>query len=310
MTVVEQVDALSELRANVAVPLQQARAMPRSVYTSPEFMQLEIRQDNSRANGCARGRSTSLAKPGDYLTMEVGGHPIIVLRDGDMSLRAMSNVCLHRMSTLLQGSGNTRTIVCPYHAWTYNLDGSLRGAPGMEKNEGFCKSGGGGGVIIACRPCAARTGWAGSWLAVDPDAVPVSERLSALTALVADYGMSDYVESFREKMTWKYELEGLGRELHGELPRPGLSQGQPSGHQVSLSECGVPGGDGDVQLSLRAEKRRPVSGARPPPRTPDFRGRSSTHLHHHHLSRPLSFRCRPATSGICRCIPGRRVRWT
>ena len=43
------------------------------------------------------------------------------------------------MSTLLEGRGNTRAIVCPYHAWTYNLDGTLRGAPAMTLNEGFCK---------------------------------------------------------------------------------------------------------------------------------------------------------------------------
>jgi len=44
------------------------------------------------------------------------------------------------MSTLLEGRGNARSIVCPYHAWTYNLDGSLRGAPAMTLNDGFCKN--------------------------------------------------------------------------------------------------------------------------------------------------------------------------
>ncbi len=71
--------------------------------------------------------------------MELAGQPIMVVRDADGKLRAQSNVCLHRMSTLLEGSGNTRSIVCPYHAWTYNLDGSLRGAPAMTLNEGFKK---------------------------------------------------------------------------------------------------------------------------------------------------------------------------
>jgi len=234
MTVVEQVDALSELRANVAVPLQQARAMPRSVYTSPEFMQLEISKIFSREWLCA-GRSTSLAKPGDYLTMEVGGHPIIVLRDGDMSLRAMSNVCLHRMSTLLQGSGNTRTIVCPYHAWTYNLDGSLRGAPGMEKNEGFCKS----DYRLPAVRCEDWLGWI--MVSIDPDAVPVSERLSALTALVADYGMSDYVESFREKMTWNTNWKVLAENFMESYHVPVCHKGT-IGPQVSLSDVECPEG--------------------------------------------------------------------
>ena len=87
---------------------------------------------------CA-GRADALAKPGDYLTMNIAGEPVIILRDREGALRGMSNVCRHRMSTLLEGRGNVRSIVCPYHAWTYNLDGSLRGAPAMARNEDFCR---------------------------------------------------------------------------------------------------------------------------------------------------------------------------
>ena len=118
----------AELRANVALPFGQAVAMPKSVYTSAEFADLERQHVFARDWLCA-GRADALAEPGDYLTMEISGEPILVLRDRDGQLRAMSNVCRHRMSTLLEGRGNTRAIVCPYHAWTYNLDGSLRGAP-------------------------------------------------------------------------------------------------------------------------------------------------------------------------------------
>jgi phenylpropionate dioxygenase-like ring-hydroxylating dioxygenase large terminal subunit len=113
--------ALDELRANVSVPFTKARAMPKSVYTSAAFLELEKRHIFARDWLCA-GRSDALANPGDYLTMEIAGEPIIILRDREGALRGLSNVCRHRMSTLLEGRGNTRAIVCPYHAWTYNLD--------------------------------------------------------------------------------------------------------------------------------------------------------------------------------------------
>ena len=147
---------LQELRANVAQPFERAHAMPKSVYTSPEFLALEERHIFARDWLCA-GRAESLPNPGDYLTMEITGEPVIVLRDRDGELRAMSNVCRHRMSTLLQGRGHVRSIVCPYHAWTYNLDGTLRGAPAMAANEAFCKD------DILCPPSGWKTGWAGSW---------------------------------------------------------------------------------------------------------------------------------------------------
>src|SRR5215470_7640477 len=120
----------AELRANVSVPFAEARAMPKSVYTSPEFLAKEQEHIFAREWLCA-GRAEALPEPGDYMTMTIGGEPAIVLRDKDGQIRAMSNVCRHRMSTLLEGRGNVRAIVCPYHAWTYNLDGSLRGAPAM-----------------------------------------------------------------------------------------------------------------------------------------------------------------------------------
>ena len=131
-------DPVAALRANTAVPFEQARAMPPSVYTTQEFVDQEMQNIFAKDWYCV-GRSDSLAGPGDYTTCELAGQPVIVIRDREGTLRAMSNVCLHRMSTLLEGRGTTRSIVCPYHAWTYNLDGALRGAPAMTLNEGFCK---------------------------------------------------------------------------------------------------------------------------------------------------------------------------
>jgi phenylpropionate dioxygenase-like ring-hydroxylating dioxygenase large terminal subunit len=186
---------LQELRANVAQPFNRAFAMPKSVYTSPEFLALEQQHLFAHDWLCA-GRADSLPEPGDYLTMEIAGEPVIVLRDRDGSLKAMSNVCRHRMSTLLQGRGHVRSIVCPYHAWTYNLDGTLRGAPAMEANEAFCKS----DIRL---PAIRVENWLG-WIMVtlNPDAPSPFNQLKEVENLVGHLDMGSYVETFRETFRW------------------------------------------------------------------------------------------------------------
>src|SRR3989338_4808045 len=89
----------AELHANVSVPFNQARAMPKSVYTSAEFLEQEQRHIFAHDWLCAC-RAETLPNAGDYLTMKIAGEPILVLRDRDGEIRAMSNVCRHRMSTL------------------------------------------------------------------------------------------------------------------------------------------------------------------------------------------------------------------
>jgi phenylpropionate dioxygenase-like ring-hydroxylating dioxygenase large terminal subunit len=186
---------IAELRANVAVPFQQARAMPKSVYTSPEFAMAEREHIFAREWLCA-GRADALPDPGDYLTMEIAGEPVIILRDREGVLRGMSNVCRHRMSTLLEGRGNVRSIVCPYHAWTYNLDGTLRGAPAMTLNEAFCKE------KIAL-PTVRVENWLG-WIMVtlNPDAPDLGRQLKDVEDLVGYLDMGSYRETFREEFRW------------------------------------------------------------------------------------------------------------
>ena len=76
------------------------------------------------------GHISELAEPGHYVTANVGREPVVVVRGHDGELRAMSNVCRHRASTILEGTGQTRSVMrCPYHAWTYELDGQLAAAP-------------------------------------------------------------------------------------------------------------------------------------------------------------------------------------
>lgn len=188
-------DAVSQLRENVSVPFEQARAMPPAVYTSPDFLERELNDVFSKDWFCV-GRASALSKPGDYVTLDLAGQPIMVLRDGQGELKAMSNVCLHRMSTLLEGSGNTKRIVCPYHAWTYNLDGSLRGAPAMTLNEGFCKD----QYKLPTVRCEEWLGWV--FVTLNEQAKSTSEQFSQIEALIDDYDMGSYTQTFHETHLW------------------------------------------------------------------------------------------------------------
>ncbi|MEE4301073.1 MAG: aromatic ring-hydroxylating dioxygenase subunit alpha, partial [Pseudomonadales bacterium] len=75
------------------------------------------------------GQTRDLPEPGDYLTADVGGGPVAVIRGDDGKLRAFHNVCRHRGAKLLDDSGNCRAIVCPYHRWQYTLEGDLKNVP-------------------------------------------------------------------------------------------------------------------------------------------------------------------------------------
>jgi phenylpropionate dioxygenase-like ring-hydroxylating dioxygenase large terminal subunit len=189
------IDPISKLIENVNVPFAKARAMPPEVYTSDEFLKRELSDVFARDWVCV-GRASALPNIGDYITYELAGQPIFVIRDKDGQLRAMSNVCLHRMSTILTGTGNKRTIVCPYHAWTYNLDGSLRGAPAMSLNEGFCKE----SYQLPQVRCEEWLGWI--MVTLNQHAEQVSSQLADVEALIDDFGMEAYVETFHETHIW------------------------------------------------------------------------------------------------------------
>jgi phenylpropionate dioxygenase-like ring-hydroxylating dioxygenase large terminal subunit len=223
--------AIAELRANVAVPFERARAMPKSVYTSPDFAKAEQEHIFGREWLCA-GRADALPNPGDYLTMTIAGEPVIILRDREGVLRGMSNVCRHRMSTLLEGRGNVRSIVCPYHAWTYNLDGSLRGAPAMARNEGFCKE----DVKL---PSIRVEDWLG-WIMVtlSADAPPVSERLAGVERLVGHLPMAGYREVFREEFRWDTNWKVLAENFMESYHLPVCHAGTIGGaSDLNKMEC-------------------------------------------------------------------------
>lgn len=199
-------DAADELDQNVGIEFERARAMPASVYTSEAFLERELNSIFAKDWFCV-GRADALTEPGDYTTLELADQPIIVLRNQTGTLKAMSNVCRHRMSTLLEGWGNTRSIVCPYHAWTYNLDGSLRGAPAMTKNEAFCKS----DYHLPEVRCQEWLGWV--FVTLNRNAPNVAGQLSKVQDLVSDYDMKNYTQTFFETHRWNTNWKVLAENF-------------------------------------------------------------------------------------------------
>lgn len=229
------IDPIAELKANARTPFEQARAMPKSVYTSTAFVEAELEHIFRKDWFCV-GRASSLAKAGDYTTLDLAGQPIMVVRDGDGSLRAQSNVCLHRMSTLLQGDGNAARITCPYHGWTYGLDGCLRGAPAMMHNNGFER----GTYQLPQVRCEEWLGWV--MVTLNPDAPSPASQLSGVQELVGDFEMENYIESFREEHHWNTNWKVLAENFMESYHLP-VCHGATIGGFTKLEEMECPPSD-------------------------------------------------------------------
>lgn len=101
---------------------------PVSSYTCANRLQRELKTV-FRRHPILIGMSDRIRAPGDYVAEDIAGVPVIVCRDRDGDVRAYLNICRHRGARLVEGCGSARRLVCPYHAWTYGLDGKLRAVP-------------------------------------------------------------------------------------------------------------------------------------------------------------------------------------
>ncbi|TCP31312.1 choline monooxygenase [Scopulibacillus darangshiensis] len=124
----------SDLR--VSENLSEAHTLPSWLYTDPEVLEFENKEIFSKTWQYV-GHISQVGQKGDYFTTEVVGKPLIITHAKDGEIRAFYNVCSHRASKLLEGEGNKSIITCPYHAWTYHLDGSLNRAPNMSGVNSF-----------------------------------------------------------------------------------------------------------------------------------------------------------------------------
>lgn len=118
------------------------RTLPREAYLAPEHFAREKERIFCR-EWCCVGREEELAAPGDYVVKNVAGESILIVRTRDGGLRAHYNLCRHRGSQLVPdcGAGSfAGGIRCPYHSWTYTLEGELRTAPFLEESDGLARS--------------------------------------------------------------------------------------------------------------------------------------------------------------------------
>ena len=105
-------------------------------YTDPAWHQVDLQEIIAKTWQWVC-HVEKLPDPGSYVTIEIAGQPIAIVRDREGALRAFYNVCKHRAHELLSGEGNITRIMCPYHAWVYKLDGQLVRAPHTETLEDF-----------------------------------------------------------------------------------------------------------------------------------------------------------------------------
>lgn len=197
------------------------KTYPWSWYEDPEIARRERDRIFRRAWQYA-GRRAELTAPGSYAATRVGGLPVVLTRDRDDVLRAFANVCRHRGALVARGTGERGTLQCPYHAWTYGLDGCLRAAPRTRDDPTFDADG------LGLVPMAVDT-W-GPFLFVNPDAdaPPLSEALGDLPAVVAAHGTDVNALRFHHRIeyeiraNWKIALENYLECYHCQLNHPGL----------------------------------------------------------------------------------------
>jgi phenylpropionate dioxygenase-like ring-hydroxylating dioxygenase large terminal subunit len=200
-----------------------ARTLPFDWYSNPEVLRLE-RERVFRSAWQYAGRADQVADPGSFFTCDAVGVPVVVVRDKEGLLRAFLNVCRHRGSVVCEGEGSRETLQCPYHAWTYNLDGSLRAAPRTEREEGFDKSQLG---LVQVQVDA----WGPFvFVNVDPGAPPLAEHLGELPELVTAAGLDLGSLRFLHRATseyeanWKICCENFLECYHCQVAHPAFSK--------------------------------------------------------------------------------------
>jgi choline monooxygenase len=166
-------------------PLDRASTIPASWYVDPRILDLE-RRTVLGGSWQVVGRADQVSAPGQFVSAETAaGEPIVVVRGADGELRAFFNVCRHHAAAVVtEPQGSAQILRCPYHGWTYGLDGSLKGTPDFAGVCDFDRSA--NGLV----PARVET-WEGFVLvAVHSDAAPLHEALGAdLIARVAPLGL-------------------------------------------------------------------------------------------------------------------------
>jgi len=189
--------------------------------------------------GC---HSSQVAAPGDYVTFSLYDQDILIIRGADNQLRAMYNVCQHRGHKLVQGCGNKRLIVCPYHAWSYDLTGQLKVAPNSKAVDGF-------DTADICIPQIRIEQFVGFvFVNLDPDCLDMDQCYPDVRDAIVDLcpqikqQVHAYEHSIEEGCNWLIAVENYNECYHCKVAHPDFAKGiiDPSSYEV------LPFGKGQV----------------------------------------------------------------
>jgi len=200
----------------------QQMTLPARYYTDPGMFRQELETFFCRMWVCA-GREEQVAKPGDYFLSEVAGESIIVTRDSGGALRAFYNVCRHRGTRMCRAQRGefAARIQCPYHGWTYGLDGRLLGAPHMDE------------ATFPRADYPLHAVHVGSWegnvfLNLSPSASPLLDQLADLPQKFAPWQMQDLRvyrrHDYEVKANWKLIVLNYNECLHCPILHPLLTR--------------------------------------------------------------------------------------
>jgi choline monooxygenase len=194
--------------------------LPWEWYSSAEVLRLE-RERVFRGAWHYVGPAAKLEEPGSYLACPSGSAPLVCVRGRDGELRAFVNVCRHRGHEIAQGEGRRETLQCPYHAWTYDLDGTLRAAP--RAGPGLDRSA--LSLLEGRAECWGPFVFANS----DAEAPPLVDALGELPSLLARCGLDLDGLVFRERSdyaleaNWKVAVENYLECYHCPVAHPDFS---------------------------------------------------------------------------------------
>jgi carnitine monooxygenase subunit len=173
------------------------RTLPYSWYSDPDILRRE-QERIFRSSWQYVGHAGQLPQPGSFFATVVGTTPIVVTRDHDDELRAFFNVCRHRGFTVAEGEGCRETLQCPYHAWTYGLDGRLRAAPRSEEEPEFPTE------ELGLVKVAVGTWGPFVFVNAGPDPEPLADALGSMPAQVLELGLD--VDGLVHRLHWEAEV--------------------------------------------------------------------------------------------------------
>jgi phenylpropionate dioxygenase-like ring-hydroxylating dioxygenase large terminal subunit len=198
------------------------RTLPWSWYVDPAALRLEQERIFARLWQYA-GRADEVADPGSFCATRVGHVPVVLVRDEEDELRAFLNVCRHRGTIVCEGSGKRSTLQCPYHAWTYGLDGRLITAPRSNREGGIETR------ELGLLPLRAETWGPFVFVSPDSDAGPLADFLEGVPERVAAAGVDIDALRFLQRSeseiraNWKVCAENFLECYHCPVAHPGFS---------------------------------------------------------------------------------------